>query len=174
MFKYPTFPFHEYPAPLRFTDAEEWTEEEAKRKGCICPCCKGIAKYYQRHMNSAQALFLIRLHKRTEEGDCDDAGFVLIPWGSTGNGDYSKLRHWEFIQPKPRERQGEKNSGWWRITDAGVDFVMERSTASSCVWTYKNRLIRKATEKITIKQALAEDFDYEKLMEGGWRPEEAE
>lgn len=143
----------------------EWVKVHATPKdGCECPVCGRLAKVYKRAMNDKQALFLLTLLKRclTEKGD--GKGYVLVSWGRTGNGDYSKLQHWGLIEKRRDDEKGAPNSGWWRVTTHGEEFARGQVAVARQVYLYQNEAVGFSEDEITIRQAARNRFNYEEIM----------
>jgi hypothetical protein len=69
----------------------------------------------------------------------------------------------------PGERDdGSKRVGWWRVTERGEEWVMNRVSVPARARVYDSRLLNlDATEGyVTIIDALGKNFDYRELMDG--------
>lgn len=78
-------------------------------------------------------------------------------------GDYAKGKYWDFIRPAP-VIPGQNNSGFWKLTDAGVEFVHGRLKASARAVVWRDRLLEFEGPMVDIRDVLGTEFDYEELM----------
>lgn len=136
-------------------------------KGTDCPACGQLVRRYSRPMHSTMAATLIRLHALNAQ----KAGYyhvkdIVKGISDTGTNDFSKLRYWDFIveMPKDKDDTKKRTSGYWRITDKGTDFVMNRLTVQSHVLLFNKHLLGFEGNQINIKEALGEKFNYTELM----------
>lgn len=81
-------------------------------------------------------------------------------------GDFPKLRFWGFIEPSPKGKaDGNKRSGFYRITDQGKKFVRGELTVPIHVKIYNNSFYGYHDESYTgIQKALKNKFNYNELM----------
>lgn len=75
-----------------------------------------------------------------------------------------KLRYWGLIEESPIEREDGGRAGWWRVTAAGTDFVLGRSTVQKYARIYDDRLLGLVGDWINIYDALGDKFNYDELM----------
>ena len=162
---------------------EEITLAEAKKiladnltKGTKCPCCNRHTQMYSRKITSSMAYGLIIIHKyreRTEDEYKDYYTNIESLFNATKNipasirGDIPKLRFWNLIEPQTESAgDGNPNSGFYRITTAGIDFVNRKSTVESKILVYNNQMygFAKDSKKINIVEALGSKFNYNELM----------
>jgi hypothetical protein len=149
-------------------EAKAYLRAHANR-GAKCPCCKKIVKVYVRKLNAAMCVPLVVLVKLYER---DTAwihrrqileGIAPLSQGVSGM-DMSHTKHWGLIEAKPPE-MGKRTSGFWRPTQAGIDFVCGRSALPHAAELYNNALLRlDKSALVTISEALGERFNYPKLM----------
>lgn len=188
----PTYFTHD-PDQATVSDVKRWLRVTAP-KGAICPCCKQHVKIYRRVLGSQMARWLIwlvrtwetllpergihprpaaQLHDRlSPEGPDHRDWWIDIKQSPVRGGDYAKLVHWGLIEQKetelPRKHRTDgarpKDSGLWRPTCKGIDFVHRRIAVPSHVVLYKNQLLGVGEDPIRIHQALGKKFDYEQLM----------
>jgi len=127
--------------------------------GVECPCCGQFAKEYKRKLNSAMALYLIRLYKLTE-------GYHHISEidGANRGGDFAKMKYYGFIEEEINEDTSKRTSGVWKITPEGRAFALNESTVTSHFRVYNGELLGFTGEQINIIEALGQHFNYEELM----------
>lgn len=139
----------------------------AIEKGDRCPCCGKHTKVDNRKLNSTMARSLIWLVK--ESGP--DRKWVNWQGKAHANlrrsNQLSTLKHgpeWEMVEPRPNKDASKKNSGWWRPTNRGVDFVRREIRVRQRVHTYNDTVLNFSGPKIDIKDALGSKFNYAELM----------
>lgn len=143
-------------------------------KGFRCPCCNRFAKVYTRKITSAMAIGLIKMYRATVTVPAAQwihledffKSFPDLP--SSIRGDVPKLRFWGFIEPRGEETEdGNPNSGFYRITSAGMKFVELGGTIHSHVRIYDNRFlgVSSKAKQINICEALTAKFNYVALMQ---------
>ena len=118
-----------------------------------CPCCDQFVKLYRRKLNSGMAHSLVSLWKQARQY------YVHVP--STmgkSDGDIAKLRYWELIESHPEQ------SGYWRVTELGEQFVTGQITVPSHVLLYNNRFLGLDGDSVSIEDCLGEKFSYAELM----------
>lgn len=159
--------------PERDTLAEARAElrEAVKGKGAKCPCCDQFAKIYQRPIGSASARALVLMYLAGGHLAPVHLPTVLSAARSNGGprssgGDEAKMVYWGLIIDAGTVREDGGRAGWWRLTDAGVDWVRERSTVPKYAHIYDGRLLKLDGEPWSIRQALGTKFDLRDLMEG--------
>jgi len=161
-------------------------------KGCKCPCCDSSVRLYKRKLNSGMALFLIGLYKLY----MNNRGYEPVGVSSLSikrgepifppekfyqnkevfeimnikvtSLDYSVLKHFGLIESRVAEN-GKKDSGYWKLTGAGKDFIYYVGTPPTVpkhVFLYNNKRQGFSDETTTIKEALGDKFDYSELMKG--------
>lgn len=158
----------------KFVPTKE-TLEEAKQflrdnwiEGAICPCCKQMVKLYKRKLNAGMAMGLITIYRIAPNKD-----YIHVPTEFTkrkinaADTEYPKLAHWGLIEEQPNDTNPEKKtSGFWRITDRGIDFVLRKISLQQYLHIYNGSPHSFAGGQINITKALADKFDYNQLMNG--------
>ena len=152
--------------------AQRWLEARID-EGAHCPCCNQFAKIYKRKLNSAMALWLIWLVRRSARPrDCSGLPESVVSaelWqdireANVRGGDYAKLQHWGFAEQRPNKDRRKRSSGLWRATVSGRRFALGQTTAPGSVYLYDSEPIGFSRTRTDIVQALGERFDYEELM----------
>ena len=80
--------------------------------------------------------------------------------------DFPKLKHFGLIVKGENSDKAKKTSGTWKITQLGIDFVLENKSIPAAVYLYLDTVHKKSEKKIYIRQAIKKKFDYEELMRG--------
>jgi hypothetical protein len=140
----------------------EWVSENQK-DGCICPCCEQISKIYKRRLNSGMAYELIALYKISIFGE-----YVHHSrFSETTGGEISKLRYWGLVIEKPKsDDKNTRTSGFWAITEKGIDFVLNKIKVSRHLFLYDAKFLGFSKEETNIIESLGKSFNYEELMRG--------
>jgi len=102
----------------------------------------------------------------------DNKAWIDIRLSPVRGGDYAKLLHWALVEHKldvleKKKKNGAKDtrdSGLWRPTFAGIDFVAGRQQVPSHVYLYDNIKIGEEKMLISIQEALGKKHSYEELM----------
>ncbi len=158
------------PASISLADAAAWVLEQHK-KGAVCPCCDQLAKRYKRKLNSsmAYALLLIYRHFKTHT-DWLHVPEYLEEVCNTGptkrGGDWAKMVHWGLIVGKDDETRtdGSKRTGFYKITQKGIDFVRGRIRVPKYAHLYAAKCIALSPDDTSISEALGSRFNYSELM----------
>lgn len=154
-------------------EAEQWVRENGA-EGVICPCCHQVAKVYKRKLNRAMAYSLIVLYRLS--GEADEAGFIDVPRALAKHNlvavlrsrEYQKLRYWGLAEAKGEKRDDGGKAGKYRITETGMLFVVGNLAVPRHVYLYNGAVMSlDTTEKITIREALGDRFNYDELMASG-------
>ena len=127
--------------------------------GVTCPCCTQLAKVYRRTITRDMAEDLIALSKLP-------AGYHHYKEFKNGSADLAKLAYWELIEAQPRDTSDnrKRSSGFWKITDKGIDFVLGIITVPMYARIYDARLLNFVGDQIGIKECLRAEFDFGELM----------
>lgn len=173
------------PAPVVTPKVPERSEiktlEEAKtylnanlRDGVICPCCNQMAKIYKRKFNSwmARAMVAFYQHIGMKPGWFHAIGVITDRRFykhkiNNSCGDYGKLVYWNLLEDAAGHREdGNPETGYYRMTQKGMDFVLAKLRIKKYVYLYNDTLLEVEgnDETITIHEAMGEAFNYSELM----------
>lgn len=149
-------------------ERQELFERASLPKGTHCGLCLRYIKVYKRKINSSMARWLIGLVRLFEV----EPRWISVaePWSTRiDSRENSKLRYWEMVEqmPKGEAGKGGRTSGFWKPTVAGIAFAHRHCSVIKYKFVYKNKVIYEEGPQVTITDALADDFDYEKLMSEG-------
>lgn len=143
------------------------------RKGVVCPVCNQFVKQYSRSITSSMAYALVRLNVAQElAGEyawthLENYFKLILDLPPSIRGDAPKLRFWGLIEPRMDEKEdGNPNSGYYRITQQGKDFVNGNVKVMSHVLIYNNKMYGFPPEakEISIEQAIKNKFDYKSFI----------
>lgn len=132
-------------------------------EGTDCPGCGAFAKRYNRKLNSSIARWLIELVRRSPSGQWVKGSVVTDALNNLGKDATTLLPDWGLIEGCS---VCERESGLWRPTPLGRDFVMGIAEVPRTIYTYNRECLghdeRKG--KVGIREALGDKFDYDELM----------
>jgi len=143
------------------------------REGTTCPCCGQNAKIYKRKLNAWMARALIAFFHASKSAARFHALTVLSDPKYSGlktSGDYGKLVYWGLIEEAediPKAKDGNPNTGYYRMTALGRDFVMGATKVRRYICIYNNTLVESEDESeatTSITEALGNQFNYNELM----------
>lgn len=135
-------------------------------EGTSCPVCEQFVKLYKRKLNSAQAYALIGLVRIWIKSPDDYVQFTGKHKYRDGGGDFAKLRFWGLIEEKQNDDDKKRNSGYWKPTVKGCNFVNNKIRVASHVIILMGKVEGFTEETIDITDALGDKFDYTELMKG--------
>ena len=131
-------------------------------EGVTCPVCQQYAKVYRRKINSGMARSLITMY---HIGGLD---WVHLP-SQVGarSREEGKLAYWGLVEEQRAVRPDGGRAGYWRVTKLGELWLTNQCTLPKYARVYNGKCLSlDPTEKVTIKEALSDDFSYDELMAG--------
>ncbi len=138
--------------------------------GIMCPVCDQHCKLYKRKLNSGMVRALIQL--ATVQAKFDPVGVKI--WVDAAKlqlrgGDYGKLRWWGLVEHrklrKDEKDSGEKkDSGKWRVTQLGLQFLSGEVEVPRYAFIYNNRASMMSVETTNAPSALGDKFHFGELM----------
>lgn len=131
-------------------------------KGCKCPSCGQFVKLYIRKLGSAQSRALIRTYHLNKEQEWVHIREISKEINITG--DYAKLVYWGLIEEKENQDTKKKNSGFWKITQRGKDFVECKISLPSHVMIYNSKFQGFKDSFVMITECIGKKFNYSELI----------
>lgn len=131
-------------------------------EGVNCPCCNQFVKLYKRKLGSMQSQGLIILYNLSKEKDWIHVREITKNINLTG--DFAKMSYWKLIEERANTESTKKNSGFWRITQRGKDFVGNKIEIPSHALVYNSKCFGFSEEKTNIIKSLGKKFNYNDLM----------
>lgn len=130
-----------------------------------CRCCHRIVHGYKRSFNAGMARLLIWVARQC---DMQPGGRYwsiqdIAPREVMRGREPDKVEHWGFIERAENVDKKKRESGRWRVTSAGVAFVLRETRSPKRIWVYNNNVVRTDGET-GIVEALGKHFDYSELM----------
>jgi hypothetical protein len=120
---------------------------------------------YRRKLNSGMAYALIRFW-RAAGRDFAHKPTVLRGVGAAAR-DESLLRFWGLLEEEQARREDGGRAGWWRVTELGERFVLDRVRLPKYARIYDGRLLElDASQTLSVVEALGERFNYAELLAG--------
>jgi len=147
-------------------EAKKFLKDNLK-KGVECPCCNQFVKLYKRKINLVMTTCLIRLyHLYYKNPSYHHVKEIVSGISDTGTNDFSKLAYWNLIEEKQKDPKNTKTrtSGYWRITDKGLDFVLGKINVPSHCYVYNTKVYQFSDEYVSIEETIGNKFNYKKLM----------
>lgn len=155
-------------ADLRTVDEARAALREAAYDGAVCPCCEQTVKVYRRQINSgmARSLLLMVVAGR-DPGVAAEGGWLHVPTvvGARSR-EEGKLAYWGLVEESLGRREDGGRAGWWRVTDLGVRFAMDRVRLPKYALVYDGRVLGFEGPDFGIHDAIRHRFAYDELM--GW------
>ena len=139
-------------------------------KGCKCPSCGQMVKLYKRKLNSSNAICMIEFAKMATVGKwyhiSDLIKYNTLLATRLNGGEFARMRYFGLIEEmeKDPKETSKRTSGYWRITQKGVDFVNNIITVPKYVFIFDNRVQGLSDEKTNIIESLGNKFNYQELM----------
>lgn len=132
--------------------------------GAACPYCLRWGKIYQRSINRGMVGIMFHIYwetkdKKPENGwlkISDHLGNIKKEHGCM---EYSKLKFWGLLEP-----QLHSNQGFWRITEKGIDFLLEKITIPRSIFLFGNELVGLSTDAVSVIDILGKNINYDELM----------
>ena len=118
-------------------EVRETVFEDIKSKdGCVCPVCDQFCKLYKRKLNSGMTATLCWIVKEY----CGEWINVpeLAPRHVIKSNEHGKLVHWGLLESRPNNDDStKKESGFWRPTKLGINFVHRLCKVPSHVYSHE-------------------------------------
>lgn len=158
---------------MTLEDAREVLQSEIA-DGTTCLCCGQHAKVYRRKINSTMVKGLLVFYRHVLALSGGDKTLVSSQWVhvprqtalSAMGGDWARLQLWGLIvsQLDTERPDGGPNSGVWRMTEKGLDFVRRKVRVQMYAKIYNASLLGLDGPLVSISEALGDDFSYEELL----------
>lgn len=150
------------------SEAHEWVMNNLSR-GVYCPSCDRIAVMKRYHMKDHMARLLIEMYRHHGLNPVDVREFYLDDVLVDHQIGIGGLSHRNLVAPVPVAGDGTGGSGWYSVTDAGVEWIFNRAKATVTVESYNYYSItRQDSRLISITEVLrnSDKWNYRSLMEG--------
>lgn len=139
------------------------------KEGATCACCQQRVQMYRRPITASmiKGLALLLRAKPDVEGFVHVENYLKeAKCDSAIRGDVSKLRFWNFIQPKPGgdPEKPFRGNGYYKILPAARNFISGETTVFSHAKIYNNKFFGFDGDLINVHQVVKKKFDLEKLL----------
>lgn len=131
-------------------------------EGVRCPVCDQHAQSYRWSLYASAVRLLVRLWWAGGTTEFIESKTVKMPGQG---GDVSRLRHWGLVEQAPQRPDGGK-SGWWRVTQLGEDFVLDKERLPKYVYVFDGECLATNGQLVGIKDALGKNFNYVEMLAG--------
>lgn len=131
--------------------------------GGHCPCCKRFGKYNGFTITQKNAQALVWIYKN---GGVDD-------WANTAKNaprefmqakTFTNMRYWGLIEPHPNDKKEKKGSGYWRITQKGINYINGQMRLPKKVFIYNRKLVGYGEQHVYFKECFKQQFNFEEVM----------
>lgn len=131
-----------------------------RTEGVRCPCCGQMAKVYRRSINSGMARSLIAMYR------AGGKEFIHVPTVLDARSrEEGKLRYWNLVEEQLAARPDGGRAGYWRVTDLGERFVLNRTYVQKYALVYDGTCFGVTGSPVNIREALGNKFNYRELMD---------
>jgi len=85
--------------------------------------------------------------------------------------EFTRLKHWGLVEkrkdaPAELRERDVKDSGYWRITRPGINFLFGNSTVKKYLYIFDDRVVGYSDEYVGVSDCLGVKFSYSELMTG--------
>ena len=144
-------------------NSEDFFNELKRGNTLNCPCCKRYAQIYKRRIHATVAYQLIKLLSLGGFSNYVHTN-KLVPANQSSIGDFSKAKYFGLIEEKANADSSKRTSGYWKLTNLGMDFVRGFEKIPSYVLIFDDCVIEFDDEMISITDCLGDKFNYSELM----------
>ena len=142
---------------------------EALEGGQDCALCGQFAKVYRRGLGASIVADVIRIY-RTQKDLPEGAWVDIATVRGVRGGDYAKAEHWGLLEHAIDDGTSRKQSGLWRVTEEGIEFIEGRGRVIKAQWFYNGEVAPGPWSRdeplVDVQEALGKKFDFEALMNG--------
>jgi hypothetical protein len=144
---------------------------ETKKLGGYCPCCDRWGKIYRVKISETMARSLLWMAKN-HGTDWVDMPAKAPRWITRSNS-FGKLRYWGLLAPMPidshiEDGQELKSSGYWMVTQSGLQFAKGMARVPQYVYVYDNTIEGTSDKDIVLSDCIGKKFNYAELMQATW------
>lgn len=135
-------------------------------KGESCPCCTQLVRVYRRPLTSVAARALIALYRDHGRsfGYLPDVARTHLSDSAHQGGTLSLAHCWGLIEEERAALGDNGRAGWWRVTELGEQFILERASVPSHARIFNGRVLSLVGDPIGIRSALGKHFNRTELL----------
>ncbi len=139
-------------------------KEESRKKAMNgeshpCPLCQQNIKIYHRQIHATLARGLATMYRNGGASD-----YVHIPSLPGDTHELSQLKWWGLIQEENLRREDGGRAGYYRMTERGRLFVLNRQLLPKYAVVYNGKRISLEGDLVSISDCLGDKFSYKELM----------
>ncbi len=137
-------------------------------EGHECPCCRQYVKVYRRKLTAASTRAVIAHYSESgrDWGHLPTIVKKRMPDVAHQGGYMNLAVHWGLIEEERTLREDGGRAGFWRVTEAGEQWVRGEISIPKYALIYDGRRLGVRGDAVTIRDALGNNFDYQELMVG--------
>ena len=148
--------------------------KEVKKIGGYCPCCDRWGKIYQIKISETMARSLLWMVKNHGTNWIDMPS--KAPRWVTRSNSFGKLQYWGLVSAMPIENhiddgQEVKSSGYWMVTQSGLQFAKGMTRVPQYMYVYNNMVEGTSDKDIVLSDCIGKKFNYAELMQATWGDE---
>lgn len=133
--------------------------------GAKCPCCQQNVKIYKRKLNLNHVQMMCEVYKR-QFRDGLRQYWVYLPDIPQKSRDFATAQYFGLIEQRPGTREdGAKQTGWWRLTHTGTQFLGGRVFIPKYALVYNGERIGWDGGQVYV-HSIWEGFNFRELMNG--------
>jgi hypothetical protein len=141
---------------------------EELREGNECPHCGQDCVLRKEHVDYAKAYALIELWNMARDKawvHVNDIKIYKNMTAATLGGRFASLRYWGLIEDRFNTDTKKRCSGYWRITDLGCEFVLNRVRIPKTWRVFDMQQYYSEGAQVNIKQCLGKKFNYAEVLD---------
>lgn len=158
--------------PVSLDSARKDWKATISGKGGHCPCCGKWGKVYKHRITEAMAKSLLWMASThgTEWIDMPRQAPRDIVQTYT----FATLHWWGLIEQHPKiigedgDLQEKKFTGYWRVTQTGLQYAKGLVAVPKWIYLYDNQLMDMSDETALIRDAFGKTFNYGEVMQETW------
>lgn len=134
--------------------------------GADCPLCAQKVKIYKRKLTSVSARAVRALYAThgCDFGSLPDVAREHLPDVANQGGFLVLGAHWGLIEEERRHRPDGGRTGWWRVTDLGIEWLNGDARLPAYAHIYAGECIGFSGEMVGIASVLEEHFHLGETM----------
>jgi hypothetical protein len=152
------------PDTTTLAEAKVWLGGACREKGIAeCPVCSQAAKIWKYQIVASAASGLVSFATKFGDGEY----YHVEKCGLSGlGGNWGRLRFWGLLEQKPKsaDDKEKKHSGYWKITERGLNFAMGRISVPRYILMYDEKFLGFEGMPVSIVECLGNKFDYQEIL----------
>jgi len=125
--------------------------------GSTCSHCDQTIGLYRRKITDQNAKALLNMYRAGVE--------KWHHWKDISDStDFAKIIMWGLIERKVNDNETKSQSGLWKLTYHGVEFIQGRSEVTKYLYVYNNTIVERSAENTKFSDCLDDEFDYREIF----------